>query len=318
MIVSVAICTWNRARLLDMTLARMRELRVPVGVTWELIVVNNNCTDETDSVLARHAESLPLRRIFEAKQGHSNARNCAVENSKGELIIWTDDDVLVDAEWLAEYVKAATAYPDAGFFGGTIEPWFAEKPPSWILRNLKQLEGPLVIRQLGSQIRILGEKEDVFGANLAFRTELVRCRKFDPKLGRIGSGMLGSDEIGMISELRAQNNYGIWVGTAKVKHYIPKSRASIAFIWKFQHGIGRTLVRTDKGPPLADVRFFLGAPRWLYRAYFSSRTKSLFRWLMRRDWLDAYLRAALFAGMIAEIRSNQSSNCEAEFATRQA
>jgi hypothetical protein len=51
--VTVAICTWNRAGLLAQTLEQMRQLVIPPGVTWELIVVNNNCTDDTDQVIAR-------------------------------------------------------------------------------------------------------------------------------------------------------------------------------------------------------------------------------------------------------------------------
>lgn len=74
---TVAICTWNRAALLDWTLARMRELRIPDGVEWELLIVNNNCTDQTDAVIARHAGVLPIRRIFEVNPGLSNARNRA-------------------------------------------------------------------------------------------------------------------------------------------------------------------------------------------------------------------------------------------------
>ena len=71
--VSVAICTWNRAKLLDQTLSRMHQLLIPRGVTWELIVVNNNCTDETDEVLAEHARRLPLRRMYEQTPGKSHA-----------------------------------------------------------------------------------------------------------------------------------------------------------------------------------------------------------------------------------------------------
>src|SRR5262249_56770240 len=56
---TVAICTWNRAGLLDQTLGRLRELEIPPGTEWELLVVNNNCTDDTDAVVARHAGSLP-------------------------------------------------------------------------------------------------------------------------------------------------------------------------------------------------------------------------------------------------------------------
>src|ERR1700676_1787445 len=105
--ITVAICTWNRAKLLDQTLTQMRELRIPVGVEWELLVVNNNCTDDTDAVLGRHAAHLPLQRLFQPRQGKSYAANLAVERSRGALIVWTDDDVLVDPNWLAEYVKAA-------------------------------------------------------------------------------------------------------------------------------------------------------------------------------------------------------------------
>src|SRR5262245_53707365 len=86
MILTVAIWTWNRARLLDQTLARMRDLRVPAGGTWELLVVNNNCTDDTDAVIAKHASALPLVRLFEPKQGLSNARNCAVDHARGDLL----------------------------------------------------------------------------------------------------------------------------------------------------------------------------------------------------------------------------------------
>ena len=100
MFITVAICTWNRAILLDKTLTQMHRLCVPDDVEWELLVVNNNCSDDTDAVIGRHADILPIRRIHEMKTGLSNARNTAVHNAKGDYIIWTDDDVLVDEKWL--------------------------------------------------------------------------------------------------------------------------------------------------------------------------------------------------------------------------
>src|SRR3954466_10143738 len=107
MLVSVAICTWNRAENLDQTLAGLRGLHVPADVEWELLVVNNNSTDATEEVIARHTAQLPLRRLFERKQGLSNARNCAAAAARGDLLLWTDDDVLVDPDWLAVYVDSA-------------------------------------------------------------------------------------------------------------------------------------------------------------------------------------------------------------------
>src|SRR4051794_35896246 len=101
--VTVAICTWNRAGLLDQTLSEMGRLRIPSGLEWELIVVNNNCTDPTDEVIARHTGRLPIRRVSEPRPGQSNARNAAVRVARGDYIVWTDDDVLVDPLWLAAY-----------------------------------------------------------------------------------------------------------------------------------------------------------------------------------------------------------------------
>ena len=96
-------------------------MRIPEGVTWELLVVNNNSTDDTESVITSYENRLPLRRLFEPSPGLSNARNHAIREAKGGLIIWTDDDVLVDSDWLAAYAAAADRWPDAAFFGGPIE-----------------------------------------------------------------------------------------------------------------------------------------------------------------------------------------------------
>src|SRR5262249_5404549 len=110
---TVAVCTWNRAALLDRTLEQFTRLRVPAGLQWELLVVNNNCTDDTDQVLGRYRDRLPLSPLFEPRQGLSHARNCAVQAAAGDLIVWTDDDVLVDPDWLGCHVAAAQRWPEA-------------------------------------------------------------------------------------------------------------------------------------------------------------------------------------------------------------
>src|SRR5512134_131488 len=102
---TVAICTWNRGELLRKTLEQMTELVVPPGVTWELLVVNNNSTDHTDAVAAGFRRRLPLRYLVEPTPGKSNACNLAVREARGDYILWTDDDVLVSPQWLAAYCR---------------------------------------------------------------------------------------------------------------------------------------------------------------------------------------------------------------------
>jgi len=113
--ITVAICTFNRAKLLARTLSCVEGVAVPDGIELQLVVVDNNSTDETDSVLSSFESRLPLLRLFEPKQGHTNARNTAIEHARGELILWTDDDVLVGREWIAEYARAAQSQPEAAF-----------------------------------------------------------------------------------------------------------------------------------------------------------------------------------------------------------
>jgi len=113
MLISVAICTYNRADLLDQTLTRMHQLVTPEGVDWELLIVDNNCSDHTAEVVAKHLPALPIHALSETTQGLSHARNRAIDEASGELLIWTDDDVLIAPDWLSAYAAATSAYPDA-------------------------------------------------------------------------------------------------------------------------------------------------------------------------------------------------------------
>ncbi len=167
--VTVIICTWNRARRLDTTLGEMRKLRVPSQVEWELLVVNNNSIDDTEAVVAKHANVLPIRSLFEAKLGLSNARNCALGAAQGDLVIWTDDDVYVDRDWLAAYWRAASRWHNAVYFGGLISPRYAQQPPAYLTENLETLQGLLGIRDFGPTERLFAPGELPFAANMAFK-----------------------------------------------------------------------------------------------------------------------------------------------------
>ena len=182
--VTVCVCTWNRAKLLDLTLGRMVSLRIPSGMTWELLVVNNNSTDHTESVLESYKKRLPLRVLFEASPGLSNARNRAIVEVQGDLIVWTDDDVLVDTEWLAAFAEAADRWPAASFFGGPIEPWFEGEPSSWLRQVYPKVQTAFATRDLGKAQFILNENALPFGANFAIRTAAQRRYLYNAKLGR--------------------------------------------------------------------------------------------------------------------------------------
>jgi glycosyltransferase involved in cell wall biosynthesis len=305
MFVSVVICTWNRCLLLRQTLERLTQLRVPPDVGWELLVVNNNCTDATEEVLAEFGNALPLRRTFESNPGLSHARNRAIGEARGDYLLWTDDDVHVAPDWLAEYARALERWPEAAYLGGPVAPQFAVPPPAWVRRHFDLLQSPFALRDYGPEVRPLAPNEKPFGANMLIRKDVLRPGAFDPRLGRTGTASLLGEEAQLFAELERAGHQGVWVGTARVLHYIPAERLTLRYIWDYFEGYGRTLVRQGDTTPTG--RSVCGVPTWAVRNYLTSLALfCLLAPVRSRRWMWAARRAATSRGIIREARALRS------------
>src|SRR5437764_7580197 len=89
-LITVAICTFNRAESLRRTLDSLAAMRLPSDLAWEIVIVNNNSTDHTNGVIDEYLNRLPIRREWEPHPGLSNARNRAIDAAQGKYIVWTD------------------------------------------------------------------------------------------------------------------------------------------------------------------------------------------------------------------------------------
>src|SRR5579862_4694998 len=129
--VSVVICTYNRAELLRNTLQTLLELEVPPDVEWELILVDNNSTDETKPIVEAFATRLsrPVQYVVERTPGKSYALNTGVLASRGEILAFIDDDVLVDSGWLKALWRAFEETDCTGVGGRIRAGWTTAKPP---------------------------------------------------------------------------------------------------------------------------------------------------------------------------------------------
>jgi len=297
--ITVAIATWNRADLLDRTLESFHQLRIPAGVSWELIVVNNNSNDRTEEVLEHHARFLPLRGVFEAKQGVSHAKNRAVELTTGDLMLWTDDDVLVDPGWLEAFHDAALAWPEACYFGGAIEPLYEVPPPRWIERNADLIRGPLVICNPGDTVRPVRGDECPYGASMAFRSEVFDELRFNPRLGRKGEGQIRGEETEVLERLQRKGRMGVWVPQARVHHHVPASRMTQKYIWEWSFAGGVGTIR-QFGIPIGNT--LLGFPIRAILRHFKYRAATLLHAFgSSRRWLQAYRKAASTRGVLAGV-----------------
>jgi len=261
--VTVAICTRNRARSLDRTLESLTQMRIADGLSWEVVVVNNNSTDDTDSVIGNYAKLLPIRGEFEAKPGHSNARNRAVAAAKGAYIVWTDDDVIVDPEWLAAYVAAFRRWPDAVLFGGKVLPDLAEPVPAWLKESWHIVAGAFALRDFGEQPLplTLDGRRIPFGASFAICAEEQRAHPYNPELGLAPGRPVLGEETAVMEAILLGGKKGYWVPEAKLRHCIPQQRQTMQYLGNFYTALGRGNAYRDRDSKPARL---FGVPRWLW------------------------------------------------------
>jgi glycosyltransferase involved in cell wall biosynthesis len=237
--ISVAICTFNRADSLARTLSSIVEAEKPAD--WELLVIDNKSTDHTAAVVARFAESLPIRYLFESSQGLSHARNHAVSHALANVLLFTDDDVQIHGHWLKAYEYAFSAFPNAAFFGGRILPdWNDGQPPRWLKSEcLSLIDGVLVWYDRGSETRPYRVQEPLpFGASFAIRRSLISTvGGFRIDLGRTGSACGSAEETEFLLRAKAAGAEGVYVGKAICWHAVDPKRLTLSSL--FRHGIAK-------------------------------------------------------------------------------
>jgi hypothetical protein len=301
--ISVVICTYNRSKTLAQTLQGFCKLSVAQSITWELLVIDNNSTDATRDICGEFNDKLPLRYVFESRQGKSHALNRALVEATGELLVFTDDDVDVSENWLSEYWGAMARHPNAGFFGGKIIPRWEVPPPPWMESNSKTvLREVAVSLDLGDVDCPLGER--VFGANLGLRKTALQQAglKFRTDIGPCGNAKVGGEETFFIHQLMDKGFCGVYLPGAIIYHRTPAERMTIAYVRKWFDGIGRSEVRTGWIPASKNVWF--GAPRYLWRQWLVSSACYLLTRFTRPSaiWLGHQCRMFTKWGAICEFR----------------
>lgn len=284
---SILICTRNRAGSLARVLESLCCLAVPSSVTWEVIVVDNASTDETAATVASFAARLPIRHALETAPGLSHARNRGVEEARGRLLCWTDDDVLVDADWMASYLTAAARRPEAALFGGRVTPVLEPPTPGWFVqaRNHPHVAALMAERQLGVQEIPLSVDGNIlpYGANFAIVAEAQQRHRYDPRLGVSSTHSRSGEETQVFVALLESGASGWWVPASNVRHIIPANRQSWRYFKEYHAAQGETWALLAENP--AQTNFIsagtptgtmvLGAPAWMWRLTVSSRIRGI-------------------------------------------
>jgi glucosyl-dolichyl phosphate glucuronosyltransferase len=213
--VTIIICTFNRARDLGATLDALCLMPVPSGFGLDVLVVDNGSTDSTPEIVAGYqSRGIRISYVSEPRRGKGNAYNRGLAEAKGDVLVFTDDDVRPAAKWienLCEPLIAGRADAVAGAIAierSLLRPWMTRLHRSFLAStedwNFNDIRG-------------------MNGANMAFtRRVLEQVPAFDTELG---PGALGFwDEVLFANQLLLAGYKLIGAANAVVYHHFSPDR----------------------------------------------------------------------------------------------
>ncbi|MEM9926058.1 MAG: hormogonium polysaccharide biosynthesis glycosyltransferase HpsE [Cyanobacteria bacterium P01_D01_bin.50] len=260
---TVAIPTYNGGSRLPEVLNRLQNQLHIENISWEIIVVDNNSTDNTADIVKKYQESwqhpFSLRYCFEAKQGAAYARERGVAEAKGKFIGFLDDDNYPVSNWVIKAYEFGQKYPKVGAIASQIHPNWEIEPPE----NFQRIAPFLAITERGNIPLLYQPKSKLLppSAGIVIRKQ-AWLETVPNKLvltGRINGNMLTGEDTEMLSYIQ-KSNWDIWYNPEmEIYHQIPSWRLQKEYLFPFFKGIGlsRCVTRmVDIKPYLKPVAIF--------------------------------------------------------------
>jgi glucosyl-dolichyl phosphate glucuronosyltransferase len=240
---TIAIPTHNRQSTLRQTLDAVCALRLAPKIDAECLVVDNNSTDNTASVVEDFAGPAPIavRRVMELRVGSSFARNRAVDESRGDLIFFLDDDVIPEPGWAVE-MAAEIERRGLDVACGAVMPRWSQPRPDWLGPRLYvklAVHAPEALATCaGNGMEAL---HNYFSANVGFRrAAFERFGRFREDLGVVGGKPFSGEDTELFARIIAQGGSVGFAPRARVYHLIGPERMTRAYLRhkSFAYGVG--------------------------------------------------------------------------------
>lgn len=257
---SIIVCTYNRAESLRDTLRALKAQEAPANCQWEVVVVDNNSSDHTRDVVEEAQREWPsVHYEFECRQGLSYARNHGIACAKGDVILFTDDDVLPEPGWL-QATLSGMAEHGADACGGYIAPIWETTPPAWLT---ERFYGFLAVRtERTDDYAILSAAQAPFGANMAFRrTVFDQVGLFDTNRGRKGNVLASGEDGEMFERILAARLAAVFLGRSRVHHKVESFRLSKRYFRRWRFETSRNIAQSNG---LEGERRLLNIPLFVF------------------------------------------------------
>jgi len=225
---SLIICTKNRIGFLRETLSHLLPRLHDAERLLEILVVDNNSTDGTSEMISLLSTRWSkLRYVFCQETGLSRARNKAVSLARGEILVWTDDDIIVADDWMERLLEPIDR-GEAECVVGRIEiashlqrDWMKAFHRGMLAENIK----PTELKLIGANMAI---RKDCFEKGFLFDTET-------------GPGALGyMDDTLLGIRLQKTGRRIVYCDEAKVTHHFSSDRLQRGFWIRTAKAAGRS------------------------------------------------------------------------------
>ena len=228
--ISIIIPTFNRENMLSITLDSFVQQNYPKDC-YEIIVVNNNSTDNTQDIIDSYVNKYPefVKTFFEKRQGVHYARNSAAYLAKGDLLYYTDDDMIAHENLIFNLTQVFINNPDIASASGKITPKWEIEPPVWVKENL--MNGWLSLNDLGNETIISEDDIGVFSCHQMLRKNVFFLSGgFNPE--NTAGEWIGDGETGLNIKIKNLGYKFAYVGNSVIEHMIPPSRMTQAYLNK--------------------------------------------------------------------------------------
>jgi glycosyltransferase involved in cell wall biosynthesis len=265
-LLSVVLSTYNRGDLLTDALQSVLAQKDSLTPPFELIVVDNNCTDRTRHIVGQVArDDGRVHYVFEPKQGLSYARNAGLLEARAPLVAFTDDDVRVAPDWVLAIVRAFEEHPGVDMVGGRVLPLWPKEPPGWLTRDHW---APLALADHGDVALTVRAEHPIclVGANLACRrTVFDNVGGFATDLQRVKNGIGSLEDHEFLLRVLRTGRKGLYDPRIVVHAEIQPNRLERVYHrrWHRGHGHFHALMRSEHMEQ-TKIGTLFGVPAHLY------------------------------------------------------
>ena len=301
--ISLIIATYNGQNTLDKTLASINRMDSVDDVLLNIIIINNNSTDQTATMLEAFECQFALDILFQPKAGKNAALNTIFDDKVylGELLIFSDDDVIFPKNFITKYYSLYKQHKDFGVFGGRIAALWPSPPDPNLLAGINPVVAFAITPETAGYFEGEIDPIKLHGPNMAIvKQAFSQGLRFNENIGPNGGDYVMGSETDMLYQLKRRQIKAYYCSSLEVQHIIRPAQLTTQWLAARAVKAGRSLVHHHLNQNShAKVAMLFGYPRWAVMKYvkdslrhffcFGARSVTFYQTLWARNHIKGYL-----------------------------